>query len=47
MSLDDWCFVLQLIGLGLSIGLGFGDFLDRRDPLSWKYFERRANDRND
>lgn len=40
MSLDEWSMILQLLGIGFSCGLMFGDFLDRRDVLHWKYYDR-------
>jgi len=44
MLIDDWTTILQLIAIGFTCGLVFGDFLDRRDPLSWKYYEQDNHD---
>jgi len=38
---DLWIAGLQVLVIGITIGIAFGDFLDRRDPLSWKYRERQ------
>jgi hypothetical protein len=29
----DWLFAIQLLGLGIAVGLGFGNCLDSLDPL--------------
>jgi len=40
ISVEDlWISGLQVLSIGLAIGIAIGDFLDRRDPLSWKYQE--------
>jgi hypothetical protein len=40
MSIETWTMGLQLIAIGLTAGLILGDFLDKMDPLHWKYHVR-------
>ena len=40
MSLETWTTGLQLVSLGFIAGLILGDWLDKQDPLHWKYHVR-------
>lgn len=47
MLIDDWVLLCQILAIGFVLGLIFGDFLDVRDPVSWKYWDRQERSNND